>query len=56
MPDYKKMYFSLFNAVTTAIDQLQSAQRKGEDTYIESEDTPLTILPQPTNEKPGDGE
>lgn len=56
MPDYKKMYFSLFNAITTAIDQLQSAQRKGEDTYIESDDTPLTILPQLTDKKPEDDE
>lgn len=45
MPDYKKMYFSLFNAITTTIDQLQSAQREGEDTYIESDDTPLTFYP-----------
>jgi hypothetical protein len=45
MPDYKKIYFELFNAVTTAINQLQNAQRKGEIAYIESEDAPLAILP-----------
>ena len=56
MPAYKKMYLSLFNAITTAIDQLKNAQMKGEDTYIESDDTPLTILPQPTDKKPEDDE
>ena len=54
MPDYQKMYFALFNAVTTAIDQLQDAQRNGEDTYIESDNVPLTILPSPKDEKPED--
>lgn len=52
MPDYKKMYFALFNAVTAAIDQLQNAQRNGEKAYNESEDTPLTILPNQAKEKP----
>ena len=45
MPDYKKMYIALFNAVTTAIETLQDAQRKGEDTFIESNDAPLILLP-----------
>lgn len=52
MPDYKKMYFALFNAVTIAIDQLQNAQRDGESAYIESDDTPLTILTNHADEKP----
>jgi len=50
MPDYKNMYFSLFNAVKSAIDQLQKAQRDGENEYIESEDMPL-ILPNVIDEK-----
>lgn len=44
MSDYKKMYFALFNAVTMAIEQLEDAQKRGEATYIESSDTPLTIF------------
>ena len=50
IPDYKNMYFSLFNAVKSAIDQLQKAQRDGENEYIESEDMPL-ILPNVIDEK-----
>jgi hypothetical protein len=52
MPDYKKMYFEFFNAVTTAIDHLQTAQRAVEDAYIESDEPPLTILPKMADEKP----
>jgi hypothetical protein len=45
MPDYRKMYFMLFNAVTSAVEHLQNAQNEGEDTYVESEEIPLKILP-----------
>ena len=41
MADYKKMYYSLFNAVTKAIELLQNAQARTEELYIESSDTPL---------------
>lgn len=34
MPDYKAMYLDLFNAVTDAIEMLGEAQRKAEETYI----------------------
>ena len=36
MPDYKTMYFDLFNSVTDAIEMLSEAQRKAEETYINS--------------------
>lgn len=36
MPDYQKMYYSLFNDVTDIIAQLQKAQQKAEELYIES--------------------
>ena len=52
MPDYKKMYFELFNAVTTAIDRLQAAQCNGENTYIESDRIPLVIRPDSADKKP----
>ncbi|AFM01654.1 MULTISPECIES: hypothetical protein [Desulfitobacterium] len=52
MADYKKMYFALFNAVTTAINHLQDAQRDGESEYIETQDSSLTILPISADEKP----
>ncbi len=52
MPNYKKMYYELFHVVTTVIQQLQAAQRNGENTYIESEDIPLAILPDAKDKKP----
>lgn len=56
MPDYKKMYFELFNAVTAAIDHLQNGQCGGEDAYTENEDAPLMILPNPAEDKTESGE
>jgi len=43
MPDYKSMYFKLFNKVTDAIHILQKAQAEGEDEYIIREDKPILI-------------
>ena len=37
MPDYQKMYTTLFNAVTDSIRLLQDAQREVEELYIEDE-------------------
>ncbi len=53
MPDYKEMYFTLFDAVTIAIEQLQIAQRSGENSYIEDKESTLIILP---NEKTDAGD
>ena len=36
MPDYKSMYFDLFNSVTDAIEILSEAQKKAEETYVNS--------------------
>lgn len=36
MPDYKSMYFQLFNRVTDAIDILQKSQLEAEETYIDN--------------------
>lgn len=44
MPNYKKMYFDLFNAVTDSIHALQKAQQNGESSYIESETPILPIV------------
>ena len=43
MPDYKSMYFKLFNKVTDAIGILQKAQIEGEDEYVTSKDEPILI-------------
>lgn len=34
MPDYKKMYFLLFNELTDAIEKLKEAQKRCEEYYI----------------------
>jgi hypothetical protein len=56
MPDYQKMYHSLFNDVTDAISKLQRAQQKTEEMYVDSKDTVLTSFPgggeKKTNESP----
>ena len=36
MPDYKTMYLDLFNSVTDAIEILCEAQRKAEETFIDT--------------------
>ena len=37
MPDYKKMYFTLFNELTDAIEKLKEAQKRCEELYISCE-------------------
>lgn len=46
VPNYKKMYFSLMNAVTAAIEQLENAQLTGEAAYVESEPVILALTEQ----------
>ena len=36
MPDYKKLYYDMFNTVTDTIETLQKAQRKAEEDYLRS--------------------
>lgn len=36
MPNYKKMYYDLFNSVTDTIEALKKAQQKAEEEYINS--------------------
>ena len=45
LPDYEKMYKTLFNAMTDAIELLQNAQQTTEEQYIESEHTVIKKLP-----------
>lgn len=49
MPDYKSMYFSLFNSVTDAIEILKAAQQKGEDTYISNNEEPIHLIKTPSD-------
>lgn len=36
MPDYEKMYFELFNAISRSVEVLNSAQLATEDIYMSS--------------------
>jgi hypothetical protein len=45
MPDYQKMYHSLFNDVTDAVSRLQQAQQRTEELYMNSPETILTPIP-----------
>ena len=38
MPDYKTMYFDLFNSVSDAIEILSEAQKRAEELYINSQE------------------
>lgn len=44
MPDYKEMYFKLFNKVTDVIGELQQIQRETEELYISSSEPDVTML------------
>lgn len=54
MPDYQKMYHSLFNDVTDAIAKLQQAQQKTEEMYMGSKETVLTPFLKKSEEKRSD--
>lgn len=43
MPDYKSMYFRLFNRVSAAIELLQMAQQEGENKYMEGDEPPIVL-------------
>ena len=51
MPDYKKMYFSLLNTVSSTIEHLQAAQCNMENEYIEHAEPLLHIVSDSKEEK-----
>lgn len=40
MPNYKALYFNLFNSVTDTIERLQQAQQQAEEQYLQ-DDPPI---------------
>ena len=44
MPDYKKMYLTLFRATEQAINTLIQAQQECEELYISEPETELKII------------
>ena len=51
MPDYKKMYLTLFKASEEAIELLAAAQRECEELYISAPEADIRILPAEEKEK-----
>lgn len=54
MPDYKEMYFTIIRAANKALklnqeamEYIITAQQQAENMYIEADDTPLFISPNP---------
>lgn len=39
MPDYQKLYVTLFNRVSDIIEELQKAQIEAEEMYVSNEET-----------------
>jgi hypothetical protein len=54
MADYNKMYSTLSNAMTDAINILQKAQQKTEEMYIDHDPTPIKLVNPDGNENGGD--
>lgn len=50
MADYKKMYSTLFNAITDVISILQKAQKETEELYISAAAPNITLLEKPVRE------
>ena len=44
MANYKKLYLSLFNDVSKAIEQLQEAQQKVEALYVASDEPDIKLI------------
>lgn len=44
MPNYKEMYFELFNKITDVIIDLQEVQKKTEEMYLNSEELQIIEL------------
>lgn len=44
MPDYKKMYSTLFNSITDVIEILEKAQESTEREFIESQNSEIIRL------------
>lgn len=53
MPNYKKMYFTLFRATEQAINTLIEAQRECEELYISEAETELKVIPLPNQADEG---
>lgn len=44
MPNYKKMYYKLFNKITNVIDELQEIQRETQEMYTTCSKAKIVLL------------
>ena len=44
MPDYKKMYYALFNQISKTIEDLQAIQQLTEEMFIDNENADLVVF------------
>lgn len=52
VPDYGKMYLTLFRATEEAVNLLIAAQRECEELYISSEEPKIILLPSENEKAP----
>ena len=56
MPDYAKMYYTLFNAMTKSIEILQRAQQDAEEIYISAKEPEIHLLHAENHKEDDDGQ
>lgn len=56
MPNYKKMYYMLFNKITAVIEELQQIQQHSEEMYIQSESTEIVAIKPNSEVQPNEKE
>ncbi len=56
MPDYAKMYYTLFNPETESIEILQRAQQDTEEMYISAKEPEIHLLHAENQKEDGDEE
>lgn len=44
---YKEMYYHLIGEISDVIEILQSAMQETEEKYLDKDDIPITLLPDP---------
>lgn len=56
MPNYKKMYYKLFNKITNVIDELQEIQRETQEMYTTCSKAKIVLLNDNNDKKDDESE
>lgn len=56
MPNYKKMYYKLFNKITNVIDELQEIQRETQEMYTTCSKAKIVLLNDNNDKNDGESE